>query len=272
MRARVEQVVTFAAKPFAGNPAIVVSIPEPVPEGRLAQVCGDLQADVIAVLSGPSGGDEVDLAFFTPSGSHPGAGHAAHAAAHVALRKRSSVGFRLPNGETLAARTVGGRVGVTWPAMAYADAALVARLAPMLGREPRATLDAPFGHVALFESAFDLAAISPDLEAIESLERGALIVTAPADEADFALRVFAPKLGLPEDPVCGTAHRIIAPYWGRVLGRSHLRSRQMSPRGGDLWCDVEDGRVTISGDAVTFLDGLIEFPRAEQPERQRVKP
>jgi predicted PhzF superfamily epimerase YddE/YHI9 len=272
MRARVQQVVTFAATPFAGNPAIVVSIAEPVADGRLAQVCEELQADLIAVLFEPASAGQVDLAFFTPSGSHPGAGHAAHAAAHVSLRTRSSVDFRLPNGGTLAARTVDGRVGVTWPAMAYAEVSLGARLGPMLGREPRATLDAAFGHVALFDSASELAAIKPDLKAIESLERGALIVTAPAERADFALRVFAPKLGLPEDPVCGTAHRIIAPYWGRILGRSHLRSRQMSPRGGDLWCDVGSGRVTISGDSVTFLDGSIEFPSAEQTVRQRVKP
>jgi predicted PhzF superfamily epimerase YddE/YHI9 len=74
------------------------------------------------------------------------------------------------------------------------------------------------------------------------------------------IRVFAPKLGLPEDPVCGTAHRIIVPYWSEQFGKKELHSRQLSPRGGDLWCRLENDRVIISGEAVTFLSGFVELP------------
>lgn len=259
MRAKVEQVTTFAATPFAGNPAFVISLGKPAPERTLTQICGELQAGVLAVLT------DLDqaapgLAFVTSDGPHPGAGHAAHAAAHVALRDREAVEFSLAGGGVLEARRIGGRIGVSWPAMPYGKTTLVDRLAPMLGREPSATLDSAFGVVALFGSASDLAALQPDLAALSTLPRGALIATAPGESSDFAIRVFAPKLGLPEDPVCGTAHRVIAPYWQGVLGRSRLSSRQMSPRGGDLWCEVAGGHVTISGDSVTFLSGEVEFP------------
>jgi predicted PhzF superfamily epimerase YddE/YHI9 len=259
MRAKVERVTTFAATPFAGNPAFVVSLEAQVPDKALTRICGELQAGVLAVLTGVDK-TAPGLAFFTSDGPHPGAGHAAHAAAHVALRHREAVDFSLAGGGVLEARWIGGRIGVTWPAMPYGTTTLVDRLAPMLGREPSATLDSAFGVVALFGSASDLAALQPDLPALSTLPRGALIATAPGESSDFAIRVFAPKLGLPEDPVCGTAHRIIAPYWQGVLGRSRLSSRQMSPRGGDLWCEVAGGRVTISGHSVTFLSGEIEFP------------
>jgi predicted PhzF superfamily epimerase YddE/YHI9 len=129
----------------------------------------------------------------------------------------------------------------------------------MLGRAPRATLDAPFGYVALFDHASDLESLTPDLEQIATLERGALIVTAPSEEADFALRVFAPKLGLPEDPVCGTAHRILVPLWAERLGRSTLSSHQLSKRGGRLYCQLDGPTVTISGDALLFLEGSLSL-------------
>src|SRR6476661_7960687 len=111
MRAKVEQVTTFAATPFAGNPAFVVSLETPAPNQTLAQICGELQAGVLAVLT------DMDLAapglaFVTSDGPHPGAGHAAHAAAHVALRDRAAVDFRLAGGGVLEARRVDGRIGV----------------------------------------------------------------------------------------------------------------------------------------------------------------
>jgi predicted PhzF superfamily epimerase YddE/YHI9 len=87
-----------------------------------------------------------------------------------------------------------------------------------------------------------------------------VIATAPGEQSDCVIRVFAPKLGLPEDPVCGTAHRIIAPYWADRFKRNTLHSRQLSPRGGDLWCRLEGDRVVISGEALTFLTGSIELP------------
>ena len=89
-----------------------------------------------------------------------------------------------------------------------------------------------------------------------------MIATAPGDSggADIAIRVFAPKVGLPEDPVCGTAHRIIVPFWSERLGRAKLHSRHLSARGGDLWCEFEGSTVTIAGETCRFLEGTVQLP------------
>lgn len=259
MRAAVHQIVTFATTPFEGNPAFVLAVQEPVEEAVLVRICEQLQAGVLAVLGRATAGRR-SLAFYTASGPHGGAGHSAHAAAHVSLPDDGEMTFELPGGDILEASRRGGMVSVRWKAMPAARVPEVADLAAALGRLPLSATVAPFGYVAVFDAAADLAALRPDLARIRLLDRGAVIATAPGTEADFALRVFAPNLGLNEDPVCGTAHRILAPYWAAILGKGVLQSRQMSPRGGDLWCAVEPGFVTISGASHPFLSGMVEVP------------
>ena len=117
-----------------------------------------------------------------------------------------------------------------------------------------------FGYIAIVDEPAVIQTMNPDLEAIARLDRGTVIVTAPGNASDIVIRVFAPKLGLPEDPVCGTAHRIIVPYWSRRLGRHELHSRQLSPRGGDLWCHLTDDAVVISGESRAFLVGSVDLP------------
>jgi predicted PhzF superfamily epimerase YddE/YHI9 len=142
-----------------------------------------------------------------------------------------------------------------WSAVDMADA-----LSRALGTKVRNALVAPFGYVAILDDATEVDGLQPDMNAMSNLDRDAVIATAPGKTSDIVIRVFAPKLGLPEDPVCGTAHRIIVPFWSERLGKSELHSRQLSPRGGDLWCRLDGERVVISGEAVTFLRGSIELP------------
>ncbi len=201
MRARVEQAYDLRCDAFAGNPAIVVSLDELVPDGQmLAQVCNGAPG---RRAGGPQPRTETRSG--PPSsrrtGPIPAPGMRPMRRHRVAHRTCRAVDFRPAErcGGWPPAR-LAGRVGVTRPAMAPgADTMLAARLAPMLGRQPRETPDSPFGIVALFDSASDSQALEPDLAAIETLERGALI-TAPSDEADFAPPRLPLKLGLPEDP------------------------------------------------------------------------
>jgi predicted PhzF superfamily epimerase YddE/YHI9 len=130
-----------------------------------------------------------------------------------------------------------------------------------LGRRPIESYVAPFGYVAIFASADDVARIQPDLVLVAAFDRAAVIATAKSGDADVVIRVFAPSVGLPEDPVCGTAHRIIAPYWSRLLSRPSLHSRHLSKRGGDLWCQVAGDTVTIAGDSITVVEGTLILPR-----------
>ena len=263
MRADVHQVVTFATEPFHGNPAFVLSLERDVPDEVLQQVAAQLNESVLASLR-PMGKDRAGLLFHTPTGRHGGAGHAMMAAAHVELGRdagsRRKVVFALADASECVVIRDGARISVPWPVMPASAVDMVAVLSAALGRAAVETWEAPFGYVAIYADPASIEALNPDMDAIARLDRGTVIATAPGKTSDFVIRVFAPKLGLPEDPVCGTAHRIVVPYWAERFQRYELHSRQLSRRGGDLWCRLDGDRVVISGESVTFLNGAIELP------------
>jgi PhzF family phenazine biosynthesis protein len=259
------QVVTFAADPLQGNPAFVLSGTGEAPEKTLTTVCAMLRADVIAVV-GEGAGGEVALRFFTASGSHPGPGHSTLAAAHTVLRgtkglQDRSVTFRLPNGDRRLAHVEGERILIDFPAMPGSPVERIAQMEAALGARPLECWVAPFGYVAVFEDPADIARMEPDLARVAAFDRSAVIVTSPAPAgADVVIRVFAPNAGLPEDPVCGTAHRIIVPYWSQKMGKKKIHSRQLSPRGGNLWCEDKGEVVVIGGETCPVIDGTIRLP------------
>jgi predicted PhzF superfamily epimerase YddE/YHI9 len=255
------QVVTFATDLARGNPAFVLVDPGAVAEPRIAALCDTLGAGVLAVVDGAAD-EEPGLRFFTAEGRHPGAGHATLAAAHVVLRtgERDRVTFRMAGGEPRAARRAGARIGVAFPAMASTPIDVNAAMAEALGAGIVETRLAPFGHVAVLEDAGSVASIRPDLEKIAAFGRSAVMATARGGPAcDFVIRVFAPNAGLPEDPVCGTAHRILAPYWAERLGKATLHSRHLSRRGGDLWCETAGTEVVIAGESRLVVQGTADL-------------
>jgi predicted PhzF superfamily epimerase YddE/YHI9 len=263
------QVVTFATDPLHGNPAFVLSGAGDASDRSLAAACAILRADVLAVVGKPSGGD-TPLRFFTAGGPHAGAGHATLAAAHAVLRDGAAPGagaparsitFHLANGDSRVARLEGERICVDFPAMPGTRVDRVAEMAAALGARPRETWVAPFGYVAVFDDPAVIAGLQPDLARVAAFDRSAVIATAAGSAGcDIVIRVFAPNVGLPEDPVCGTAHRIIIPYWAERLGRTKIHSRQLSPRGGDLWCEDKGETVVIAGETSLVIDGTIRLP------------
>lgn len=257
----VQQIVTFATEPFRGNPAFVVTLDKPRPVSVLQSICRELHDGVLAVLS--IDGDEVDLRFVTPRGTHQGPGHATHAAAFVALnrlRPGRSIDLRIEGGGHRSARIEDDMLSVDWPVMPFVDIDRIDALRDCFGRAPLSTYDSSFGLIAIFHDHQEVAALKPDFAKLTGLSSDTVIVTAPATAADFAIRVFAPKLDLPEDPVCGTAHRILVPFWAQQFGRQALVSHQLSERGGELHCRLNGDIVTIGGRAVPFLDGTINLP------------
>ena len=238
IQARLFRVVTFSSDPLGGNPAFVLAEADDASNETLAATCAMLGADIIAVVGTQANG-EIPLKFFTPAGTHPGAGHATLAAAQVVLRDgagKPDCIFRQVNGEIRPARVEDSRIAIDFPVMPGVAVDRIGEAAAALGTTPSETLVAPFGYVAVFEDAAKVAGLRPDLTRVSAFDRNALIATAPgAGRSDIVIRVFAPKVGLPEDPVCGTAHRIIIPYWARKLGAKSIHSRQLSARGGDLW-------------------------------------
>ena len=257
-----QQIVTFASDPFGGNPAFVLTPDVAPPPAVLHQLCDHLHEIMIAVVT-PQG-DGLGVQFPTPTGFHSGAGHATHAAAWVALKSlrpdATTLDLQLKAGGHRSVRIDGDLISVDWPVMPYESADLAAPLHDALGAAPTATFKSSFGYVAIFDSEQAVAKLAPDLDKISALPADTVMVTAPSQQADFAIRVFAPRLGLPEDPVCGTAHRILVPYWSAKTNRRALTSRQLSPRGGELFCKLGEGMVTISGRAMPFMAGAINLP------------
>ena len=255
------QIITYSDAPFRGNPAFVVTLDRPMPDAVLSEICAQLHEDVLAVMV--PDGTEVELRFVTRNGPHPGAGHATHAAAWVALNRirpgARELAFRLESGELRHVRAEGDRIAVDWPVMPFSDLDHIDALEASLGRRPETTLASSFGTIAVFASEADVGELAPNLDRVAALEANAVVVTAPARRSDFVIRVFAPKLGLPEDPVCGTAHRIIVPFWAERLGKKQLVSHQISPRTGELFCELRNDAVTIAGLATPFLEGALRL-------------
>jgi PhzF family phenazine biosynthesis protein len=264
-KANLFQVVTFARDPLHGNPAFVLSGAGDAADDVLMTACSMLRADIVAVVGEPSGGS-TPLKFFTPAGPHAGAGHSTLAAAHTVLRNGKgtppqSVTFHLPNGDSRVAHIEGDCISIDFPAMPGTRVDRIAEMEAALGARPRETWVAPFGYMAMFEDAAVIAGLRPDLTRVSAFDRNAVIATAPGGSAaDIVIRVFAPKVGLPEDPVCGTAHRIIVPYWAGKMGETKIHSRHLSPRGGDLWCEDKGETVAIAGESSLVIDGTIRLP------------
>lgn len=261
MLAEVQQIVTFANEPFRGNPAFVLTVEKPVADDTLQQVAAQLGEPVLSSLR-PVGDGRAELLFHSETGRHGGAGHAMAAAAHVLLARgeKSRATLVLADGSERVVTREGTRISVPWPVMSSVGVDMGGALSAALGVRVTETWDSEFGYIAVCDDSASVGRMHPDMDAITRLDRGTVIVTAPGTASDLVLRVFAPKLGLPEDPVCGTAHRIIVPYWSERFGRNELHSRQLSPRGGDLWCRLDGDRVVISGESNVFLKGSVRLP------------
>ena len=133
-------------------------------------------------------------------------------------------------------------------------------LVEALGAAPQLTLGGR-GYLCIFETEAQVLALRPNMEKVAALDRWSVIATAPGQDCDFVSRFFAPAKGIPEDPVTGSAHTVLIPYWSERLQKKKMFARQISRRGGELWCENLGARVKIAGRAVPYLEGTIEVPK-----------
>lgn len=167
----------------------------------------------------------------------------------------TSVTFQSRSGPLAVARD-GELLTMDFPAWEAAPCEAPAALLEGLGTPPVEVLGTR-DYLALYRTEEEVRALRPDMERLRTLDRLGVIVTAPGSGWDFVSRFFAPGAGIPEDPVTGSAHCTLAPYWAARLGKSVLRARQVSPRGGELFCECRGDRLLISGQAVCYLEGTI---------------
>ena len=181
-------------------------------------------------------------------------GHATLATGHLILTRlqpdRESVGFHTLSGRLEVSRD-GGRLAMDFPAIPAKPVAAPEGIGHALGSEADEVLATDNKYLAVLEDESAVLGLAPDMAAILALDRRGVIVTAPGQECDFVSRFFAPALGIPEDPVTGSAHCVLVPYWAERLGSDDLHARQVSARGGELFCRLRGDRVRLSGEAAS---------------------
>lgn len=260
------QIDAFTGELFRGNPAAVCPLEAWLPDALMQSIASENNLSETAFFV-PSG-SEWELRWFTPAAEIPLCGHATVAAAFTLFFELGQVAgdvveFRSPHSGALPVRRRGELLVLDFPAHASTPCAAgeAREVSAALGRAPRELLRADSGrYLAVFEHASEVRSLQPDMGALTRLGTP-VIVTAPgADGVDFVSRFFAPTLGVPEDPVTGSAHCALIPFWAGRLGKNQLAARQLSRRGGELACELRGDRVDIAGKAVRYLRGTITIP------------
>ena len=258
MRLRLFQVDAFTDAVFGGNPAAVCPLDSWLDDATLQAIAAENNLSETAFLVPANGA--YDLRWFTPLAEVDLCGHATLASAHVVFRhlrqEADSVGFESRSGRLEVVRCDDGSLAMDFPALAAHAVPPPPGLAAGLGAEPAAVF-ADMDYLALFDSESAVTALSPDFGALARLDRRGVIVSAPGESVDFVSRFFCPRLGVPEDPVTGSAHCMLAPFWAGRLGKTTLHAWQASARGGMLECSVAGDRVRLTGRAVQYLEGTI---------------
>jgi predicted PhzF superfamily epimerase YddE/YHI9 len=251
------QVDAFTDRVFGGNPAAVVLLPMPLPEETLQAIAAENNLSETAFVVPASEG--FDLRWFTPRLEIDLCGHATLASAHVLFAGGHASGprvvFHSRSGDLVVERD-GNLLALDFPSRPPAPAPDDPRVSVALGGVPAEILRAR-DLLAIFASEDEVKGLRPDFARVEQLDAFAVIVSAPGSDCDFVSRFFAPRAGIAEDPVTGSAHCTLIPYWSRRLGKPVLHARQVSERGGVLFCEDRGERVRIAGRCAEYLRGQI---------------
>lgn len=259
MKLPIFQIDAFAEARFQGNPAAVCPLEEWLPDDILQSIAEENNLAETAFYVANDG--LYELRWFTPAKEVDLCGHATLAAAHVILESTSPAGARVTfesRSGPLHVFRENDLLTLDFPAQAGIACAVPAGMVEALGASPNACYRA-MDYMAVFENEEEIAALTPDFRLLSALDLRGVIVTAPGGTSDFVSRFFAPNYGIDEDPVTGSAHCTLAPYWAERLGKRVLSARQLSKRTGELRCRVDGNRVFISGGSVTFMSGTIEI-------------
>lgn len=259
MQIPIYQVDAFSNRVFSGNPAAVCPLGQWLPDAQLQAIAMENNLSETAFFV--RNGDRFDLRWMTPQTEVDLCGHATLASAFVIFQyldpMRASVVFETKSGELVVNRR-GDLLAMDFPSRPPKVVTPHAMLREALGGQPREILAAR-DYLVVYDTEDEVRNLKPDMEKLAAVDRFAVIVTAPGKEADFVSRFFAPAQGVPEDPVTGSAHCTLTPYWSARLGKNELHALQVSRRGGELWCEDRGDRVTIAGHAVLYMQGRIHI-------------
>lgn len=257
----------FAERPFEGNPAGVCVLDGWLPDATMLAIAAEnrLSETAFCVRRGPAA---YDLRWFTPVAEVDLCGHATFGTAFVLFegpeRDAEAIRFHAPMaGYELVCARRGERIEMAFPRMVVRpyEGDDVEDIALALGARPAEIRCTARDLICVFEREEDVCALAPDLARVEALAYGlSLYVTAPSERYDYVARAFWPKIGIPEDPVCGSMQSALVPLWSERLGRRELVCRQTSARGGTVWCTDTGDAVRIAGTGARYLTGTINVP------------
>lgn len=258
------QVDAFTDKPFRGNPAAICLLDSELNDGLMQSIALEMNLSETAFVR--SEGDAYSLRWFTPGYEVDLCGHATLASAHVLWSEKKAVG-----GEAIQFRTRSGLltcsqrddfIEMDFPATRAVETAPPDQLVESLGVVPMFVGASRYDLLVLVDSEAELRRLEPDFRALATVDTRGIMVTARSEDSeyDFVSRFFAPSAGIDEDPVTGSAHCCLGPFWSERLGKQSLRAYQASRRGGDVHIQLNEDRVILSGKAVTILRGNLITP------------
>ncbi len=257
---RMFQIDAFTNEIFRGNPAAVVPLEEWLVDAQMQSIAAENNLAETAFFV--PDGEGYHLRWFTPAQEIALCGHATLASAFVILNEldptRQAVEFHTMSGP-LTVKREGDLLSMEFPRRPPSSCDVLPLLVEALGSNPREVLatQPETNYYAIFDHEAQVRALNPDFRLLARLHPLGVSVSAPGENADFVSRYFAPSFGIPEDPVTGSTHCALIPYWAQRLGKLKLHARQVSERGGDLFCEDRGDRVIISGHAVKYLEGCL---------------
>jgi PhzF family phenazine biosynthesis protein len=258
MKIPIYQVDAFTNTVFSGNPAAVCPLEQWLPDAALQAIAAENNLSETAFFIPKA--SHYELRWFTPKAEIDLCGHATLASAFVIFTfldpASEEVRFLSPRSGELTVFRENDLLKMDFPSQPPERCAPPADLVVGLGAEPMEVLQAE-DYLAVFGSEAEISTLRPDPQRLAQLDKRGVIVTAKGDQVDFVSRFFAPKFGIDEDPVTGSAHCALIPYWKSKLGKSTFHARQVSARGGELYCEDRGDRVSIAGNAVLYLQGMI---------------
>ncbi len=260
------QVDAFADEVFSGNPAAVMPLEAWLPDALMQNIAMENNVAETAFFVAVDNGFE--LRWFTPTVEVDLCGHATLASAHVLFKhldyNDEEIVFHTRSGELRVSRGPSG-LTLDFPAAELESFAVEQTVCAALGSSSIASeaviaSENPHAAVYVYANEEEVAALSPNASELLAASAYSVIATAPGNNCDFVSRFFGPHVGIDEDPVTGSAHCSLVPYWAKSLGANSLVARQISARGGELQCELREGRVFMTGTAVTFMQGMVILP------------
>ena len=260
MNLQIFQVDAFTKKPLSGNPAAVCPLEEWLADETMLKIAAENNLSETAFFVRKDGFYEIR--WFTPTIEVNLCGHATLATAFVIFNclnlENETINFYSSKSGKLSVEKQGDVLVLDFPGYGVSEIEIEENLVEAVGKRPLQTWETQGNMVLmLFENESDIAAIAPDISALRKIPFDEIIVTAKGSESDFVSRMFAPRIGIAEDPVTGAIHCSLIPFWAERLGKETLYARQISARGGELFCELNGERVKIGGNAALYLKGEI---------------